>query len=165
MEYIRKYIKQIRAFAVMAALVPLCMAVQGCDNGDEPYDHPFVYITADGGLSRTVVNSDVNNVNTYFVYLSSKALDRNLEVTYEIIAGDGLQAGRDFEIVNTGNTLTFYPGIYDMPVRIRWKPNRVDPTKNNTLTIRLVSDNLGFTLGMPGPDGLKRELVIEKRNP
>lgn len=157
-----RYINRL-LLSVMA--VCLCMATVSCSDDDEPFDHPFIHIMADGGASRIVVNSDVNNVNTYNVYLSSRALSRNLEVSYEILVGDGLQAGRDFELVTQGNTITFLPGIYDMPVRIRWKPNRVDPTKNNTLTIRLTGNNMGFTLGLPGPDGLQRELVIEKKNP
>lgn len=159
---ITKYFNHLLA-SVMAMC--MCMAFVSCDNDDEPYDNPFVYITADGGASRVIINSDVQNVNSYNVYLSSRALDRNLEVTYEIIVGDGLQAGRDFELVTQGNTLTFFPGIYDMPIRIRWKPNRVDPSKNNTLTIRLVSANMNITLGRPGPDALQRELIIEKKNP
>lgn len=136
-----------------------------CTKDEEPFDNPFIYIEAEGGASSVVVNSDVNNTNTYNVYVSSRAFNRNLEVNYEIIAGNGLQAGRDFEIVTPGNTLTFMPGIYDMPIRIRWKPNPVDPSNNNTLTIRLTGNNMGFTMGVPGPDGLKRELVIRKSNP
>lgn len=141
------------------------MTVVSCADDEEPYDNPFIYIEANGGASRVVVNSDVNNINAYNVYVSSRAFSRNLEVSYEITVGDGLQAGRDFEIVTPGNTLTFMPGIYDMPIRIRWKPNRVDPSKNNTLIIRLIGNNMEFTLGLPGPDMLKREVVIEKRNP
>lgn len=159
---ITKYINHLLS-SVMA--VCICVMTVSCDTEDEPYDNPFVYITADGGASRIVVNSDVQNVNSYNVFLSSRALTRNLEVTYEIIVGDGLQAGRDFELVTQGNILTFFPGIYDMPIRIRWKPNRVDPAKNNTLTIRLVSANMDITLGRPGPDALQRELIIEKKNP
>lgn len=142
-----------------------CLFVTSCTDDDEPYDHPFVYITTDSGLSRVVVNSDVNNVNTYNVYLSSRLLTENFVVNYEIIAGDGLQAGRDFEVVNPATSLTFPPGIYDLSIRIRWKPYPVDPTKDNTLTIRLTGNNMDFTLGAPGPDGLQREVVIEKRNP
>lgn len=147
------------------AVAGMCMITVSCTGEDEPFDHPFIHIMADGGASRVIVNSDVNNVNSYNVYLSSKALTQNLVVDYEIIVGDGLQAGRDFELVTQGNSLTFLPGIYDMPIRIRWKPNRVDPTKNNTLTIKLTGNSLGFTLGLPGPDGRQREVVIEKKNP
>lgn len=150
---------------LLLSSVMLSLVAMSCTNKEEPYDNPFVYITADGGASRIVVNSDVQNVNSYNVYLSSRALSKNLEVGYELIVGDGLQAGRDFELVNQGNVLTFPPGIYDMTVRIRWKSHPVDPTKNNTLTIRLISANMDITLGRPGPDALQRELVIEKKNP
>lgn len=157
----KKYINHLLLLSIMT----VCMAFVSCSDDDEPYDHPFIHIMADGGASRIVVNSDVNNVNSYNVYLSSRALSQNVEVNYEIMIGDGLQAGRDFELVTQGNSLTFLPGIYDMPIRIRWKPNRVDSSKDNTLTIRLTNNNMGFTLGLPGPDGLQRELVIEKKNP
>ena len=77
----------------------------------------------DKGVSKVIVKSDVNNINTYSVYLSSKPLTENLEVNYQVIVGDGLKSGVDFELVTKGSTLTFLPGIYDMPIRIRWMPN------------------------------------------
>ncbi len=158
-------IRYINHLLLSAIILCLCSVAVSCTKDEEPFDNPFIYIEVDGGASSVVVNSDVNNTNTYNVYVSSRAFNRNLEVNYEIIAGNGLQAGRDFEIVTPGNTLTFMPGIYDMPIRIRWKPNPVDPSNNNTLTIRLTGNNMGFTMGVPGPDGLKRELVIRKSNP
>ena len=130
----------------------------------EPFGTPFVHVATDTGLSRVVVKSDVNNINTYHVYVSTAPLIRNLEVNYRLIVGDGLKAGVDFELVTKGSVLTFLPGIYDMPIRIRWLPNRVDETKDNTLTIRLEGNNQGLNLGLPGPDGLQRELVIVKEN-
>lgn len=157
-----RYINHLLPSAIVLCL---CSIAVSCAKDEEPYNNPFIYIEADGGASSIVVNSDVNNTNTYNVYVSSQPFSRNLEVNYEIIAGNGLQTGRDFEIVTPGNTLTFMPGIYDMPIRIRWKPNPVDPTNNNTLIIRLTGNNMGFTMGVPGPDGLKRELVIRKSNP
>ena len=117
----------------------------------EPYDTPFIHIMTDKGVSKVIVKSDVNNINTYSVYLSSKV-------------GDGLKSGVDFELVTKGSTLTFLPGIYDMPIRIRWMPNHLDENKDNTITIRLTGNNQGLTMGLPGPDGLQRELVIEKQN-
>lgn len=149
---------------IVSAII-LSVSASSCSKGDEPFDTPFAYLSAEGGLQRIVVNSDVKNVNTYMVYLSSKRLTQNLVVNYEVIAGNGLQEGRDYELVTTGKSLTFLPGIYDMPIRIRWKPNPIDPSKNNTLTIRLTDNNLDVTLGKPGPDELFRQLVIEKKNP
>ena len=148
-------------------LYTLCFsaALIGCaDQEGEWFDEPFVRISTDTGQSSTVVLSDVKNVNTYTVYLSSTPLTEELTVDYEVIVGDGLQSGVDYELVTQGNTLSFLPGIYTMPVRIRWMPHRVDPSKDNTLTIRLTGNSRSFTLGYPGPEHLQRQLVIEKKN-
>ena len=134
------------------------------DDGPEVFDQPFVRIATESGASSTVVMSDVKAVNTYTVYLSSRALTDNLEVSYEIVVGDGLQSGVDYQIVTTENPLVFLPGIYTMPIRIRWMEHAVDPTKDNTVTIRLTDTSKGFTIGFPGPDHLQSQLVIEKRN-
>ena len=136
----------------------------GTTDEKEPDDTPFIHIMTDKGVSKVIVKSDVNNINTYSVYLSSKPLTENLEVNYQVIVGDGLKSGVDFELVTKGSTLTFLPGIYDMPIRIRWMPNHLDENKDNTITIRLTGNNQGLTMGLPGPDGLQRELVIEKQN-
>ena len=53
----------------------------------EPYDTPFIHIMTDKGVSKVIVKSDVNNINTYSVYLSSKPLTENLEVNYQINKG------------------------------------------------------------------------------
>lgn len=132
-------------------------------NEIEPYDTPFVHIMKNEALT-TVVTSNSNFVATYSVYFSSSAFTQNLEVTYEIKVGDGLLAGRDFEMVTTGNKLIFMSGIYDMPIRIRWLPNPVDPAKDNTLKIILVSNNQGVTMGLPGPDQLQKQFTITKAN-
>ena len=31
----------------------------------EPYDTPFIHIMTDKGVSKVIVKSDVNNINTY----------------------------------------------------------------------------------------------------
>lgn len=143
----------------------LMIALVGCaDQEGEWFDEPFVRISTDTGQASTVVLSEVKNVNTYFVYLSSPPLSEELIVNYEVIVGDGLQSGVDYEVVTNGNTLSILPGIYDAPIRIRWMAHRVDPTKDNTLTIRLTGNSRGFNLGYPGPDHLQSQLVIEKRN-
>ena len=73
--------------------------------------------------------------------------------------------GNDNRKITIGRIITRpLPGIYDMPIRIRWMPNHLDENKDNTITIRLTGNNQGLTMGLPGPDGLQRELVIEKQN-
>lgn len=145
------------------SIIPVFIFLSCGLNEIEPYDTPFVHIMKNEA-STTFVTSNSNFIATYSVYLSSSALSQNLEVTYEIKVGDGLLAGRDYELVTTGNKLIFMPGIYDMPIRIRWLPNRVDPAKDNTLKIILLSNNLGLTMGMPGPDQLQKQFIITKSN-
>ena len=88
----------------------------------------------------------------------------SVEVSYEIIVGDGLVEDVDYKVVTTQNPLVFLPGIYDAPIRVRWLKHTVDPTKDNTLTIRLTSNSKGYTLGFPGPGHIQSQVTIEKRN-
>ena len=81
-----------------------------------------------------------------------------------MIVGDGLQEDVDYKVVTQQNPLVFLPGIYDAPIRVRWLKHPVDPTKDNTLTIRLTGNSKGYNLGYPGPDHKQSEIRIEKRN-
>ena len=151
----------------MKKILYLLMMVAICSCADQEgewYDTPFVRISTETGQSSTVVLSDVKNVNSYNVYLSSTPQTEELTVSYEILVGNGLQSGVDYEVVTEGCTLSFLPGIYTMPIRIRWMSHRVDPSKDNTLTIRLTGNSRGYILGYPGPGHLQSEVVIEKRN-
>jgi len=140
-------------------------ALYGCDQEESVYfDEPFVRICTSTGETSTVVLSNVRNTNAYSVYVSSRPITDSLEVNYEIIVGDGLQEDVDYKIVTTANPLVFLPGINDMPIRIRWLKNTVDPTKDNTVTIRLTGNSKGYNLGFPGPDHVQSQVVIEKRN-
>ena len=53
------------------------------------------------------------------------------------------------------------PGIYEQTIKIDWLPHDIDETKDNTVTISLLSAE-GVTLGYPGPDRLMKDLVIRK---
>ena len=128
------------------------------------YDTPFFYIATQDGASTAVVGSDVENVNTYYVTMSSVSRDGNAVVDFAVIPGDGLKEGVDYEVVTQGTTLTFLPGIYRMPLRIRWKEHVLDDSADNTLTIALTGGTDGFCLGMPGPDAKFSRLVITKKN-
>ena len=141
------------------------VAICSCaDQEGEWFDTPFVRISTETGQASTVVLSNVRNVNAYTVYLSSPPIVDSLEVSYEIIVGDGLVEDVDYKVVTTQNPLVFLPGIYDAPIRIRWLRNTVDPTKDNTVTIRLTGNSKGYNLGFPGPDHIQSQVVIEKRN-
>lgn len=126
-----------------------------------PYDLKFVHIMMNES-SSTTVSSKATMVGTYNVYLSAPASNETVTVTYEIEAGDGLQDGKDYKILTEGNTLTFLPGIYDMPIRVQWYPNPVDPEKDNSITIRLISNDKGYNIGLPGPDKNQSVFTITK---
>ena len=146
-------------------LTPVSCLLSSCgDDGPEVFDQPFVRITTPSGTSSQVVLTNVRAVNTYTVYLSSRPVTDSLEVNYEIIVGNGLQEDVDYKIVTTQNPLVFLPGIYDVPVRVRWLKNPVDPMKDNTLTIRLTGNSKGYNIGFPGPDHIQSQVTIEKRN-
>ena len=149
---------------ILAAATALLFS--SCEK-DKPYDHPFVYIIQadDAAYAATsTVSSQATVVRTYNICLSSKELSENLIVDYSFNVGDGLKAGIDFERVTTGNQIVFVPGVYSMPIRIRWLPNEIDPLKDNTVTIRIENTSLGFTVGFPGPDQLSRQHTIRKIN-
>ena len=149
---------------ILAAATALLLS--SCEK-DNPYDHPFVYIIQadDAAYAATsTVSSQATVVRTYNICLSSKELSENLIVDYSFNVGDGLKAGVDFERVTTGNQIVFVPGVYSMPIRIRWLPNEIDPLKDNTITIRIENTSLGFTVGFPGPDQLSRQHTIRKIN-
>ena len=151
----------------MKKILYLLMMVAICSCADQEgewYDTPFVRISTETGQESTVVLSNVRTVNAYTVYLSSPPIVDSLEVSYEIIVGDGLVEDVDYKVVTTQNPLVFLPGIYDAPIRIRWLRNTVDPTKDNTVTIRLTGNSKGYNLGFPGPDHIQSQVVIEKRN-
>lgn len=149
---------------ILAAATALLFS--SCEK-DKPYDHPFVYIIQadDAAYAATsTVSSQATVVRTYNICLSSKELSENLIVDYSFNVGDGLKAGIDFERVTTGNQIVFVPGVYSMPIRIRWLPNEIDPLKDNTITIRIENTSVGFTVGFPGPDQLSRQHTIRKIN-
>ena len=104
-------------------LLGLVIALMTACNKEEfsGYDMPFVRISTETGASSTTVLSNVRNINTYVVTLSSRPLTTPLVVNYEIKVGDGLQTGVDYELVTTGNTLTFEPGVYDYPEMLTGK--------------------------------------------
>lgn len=125
------------------------------------YDLKFIHIMSNESSSVTV-SSKANVVGTYSVYLSSPLTTETITVTYEVVVGNGLKEGVDYKLLNNDNTVTFLPGIYDMPIRIQWIANPVDPAKDNTIKIRLVSNDKGYTIGLPGPDKNQSELTITK---
>jgi hypothetical protein len=148
---------------IIGLLLLLSFITISCNKDEtEPYTLRFIHIM-DNESSAVTVNQSANAIGTYNVYLSSPQFFEPIKVTYNIVAGNGLVEGVDYQIVNNAREITFLPGIYDMPVRIKWLSNPIDDTKNNTITINLVStDNNSYTLGLPGKDQKQKSLVITK---
>ena len=126
-----------------------------------PYDLKFIHIMKDEA-SSTTVSSKANTVSTYNVYLSAPASQETVTVTYEIIVGEGLTENVDYKLLTKQTSLVFLPGIYDMPIRIQWYPNPIDPEKDNSIKIRLLTNDKGYSIGLPGPDKNQSEFTITK---
>jgi hypothetical protein len=148
---------------ILLVLLPV-LAAFSCTKNLPLYDTPFFCIATQDGASAAVVGSDVENVNTYYVTMSSVTREDNPVVEFSVTPGAGLKEGVDYVVVTQGSSLTFLPGIYRMPVRIRWKEHVLDDSADNTLTIALTGGTEGFNLGMPGPDAKFSKLVITKKN-
>lgn len=143
-------------------LSSLILLLTSCGLNELPeYNLKYIHIMMNES-SETTVSSKANMIGTYNVYLSAPASEETVTVTYEIIAGDGLKEGVDYKIITQGNILTFLPGIYDMPIRIQWFSNTLDPKKDNTLKIKLISNDKGYSIGLPGPNQNQSVFTIRK---
>lgn len=127
----------------------------------KPYDHPFFHIHV---ANKDTVYVRFNRKDTveYNVYYSGKLQFEPMDVIYKVTPGNGLQEGRDFKLLNTGDTLHFVQGMFQRPVRIAWLESPLDATKNNSLVISIISNSKNYTIGLPGPDKLQSRLVIIK---
>ena len=126
-----------------------------------PYDHPFFYVHSNQA-SQINVQANRNEVVDYKVFFSTKMQYEPITLKYEVIVGKGLQEGVDFELINTTKELVFKSGYFEMPISIRWKSNPIDATKDNSITIKLLSNDKNITIGLPGPDKNQTELKIVK---
>ncbi len=152
----------MRRFKLIISVLFTVIGFNACGlDENKPYDLNFIHIMLDGA-SSTTVSYKAKTVATYSVYISSPKFTESVELTYEIIVGDGLRAGVDYNLITTGNKLLFLPGIYDMPIRIQWLSNPIDVNKDNRLIIKLISNDKGYTIGLPGPDKLQSEFIITK---
>lgn len=144
-------------------IIASVIAFSSCSKDEfPPYDNPFFSINVD---NKDTVYVQYNRKDTvdYNIYLSAKLQFEPIDVTYDAIIGNGLQAGKDFELINATKTLNFPNGIFQRPVRIVWKENPVDPSKNNSIIIKILSNTKNYTIGLPGPDKKQSQLVIIKR--
>lgn len=145
-------------------VLPVCCLLLSCSKQEEELmEEPFIHIMFDG-TNQVQVNSNRRDVVSYYIYFSTKPTTETLEVNYSVIPGEGLEEGRDYELITTENPLTFPSGIYQRPVQIRWLENSLDSSLDNSLRIVLEDNNLGVHTGLPGPDANQSELKITKVN-
>ncbi|MCA5006625.1 hypothetical protein [Sphingobacterium bovistauri] len=126
-----------------------------------PYDHPFFYIHV-GQASQVNVQATRDETVEYKVYFSAKMQYDPITLKYDIIVGNGLQEGIDFELLSSSKELVFKPGYFEIPISILWKKNPIDISKDNSITIKLISNDKDITIGLPGPDKNQSELKIVK---
>lgn len=132
------------------------------------FDHPYVFVkyAADAGLSETtsVLSMSNNLVRSYNFCLSSKTPDSPITVFYEITHGDGLTEGVDYELMNEGNSVTFEPGTFVVPISIKFLRRKVDKNQDNTLTIRITGTDPVMDIGIPGSTPKNVFHTIKKSN-
>lgn len=137
-----------------------------CVKNEMPlYNKGFVYLSSVSGAYSETVNSLTEMESTYYFYLSSKKIYKNIDIEYSVKSGAGLKEGIDYILLSPLKKTVFMPGIYRMPLRIRWLPHKLaGPDENNTLIIEIKSAGEGINIGFPGPNEIGRRLTIIKKN-
>jgi len=149
---------------IVLQILVVMMTLTSCNKEEiDVFDEPFVHINFNN-LSEANISSNRKDIVSYYIYLSTKPLKQDMLLDYSIIIGDGLQQGVDFNILTTEYPLVFPIGIYRRPIQIQWLDHDLDPTKDNTLRIKLDSNNLNINIGFPGPDANQSELILHKIN-
>lgn len=129
-------------------------------NKIETFDDAFVAFDT---AKSSVVSIDAEGefAGSYTVHYTGPKPSAPIVVSFAVTCGDGLSEGIDYKVATVGGKITFMPGIYEQTIKIDWLPHDIDETKDNTVTISLLSAD-GVTLGYPGPDRLMKDLVIRK---
>ena len=142
---------------LLAALV-----LTGACNKIATFDGAFVAFDT---AKSSVVSIDAKGefTGSYTVHYTGPKPSAPIVVSFAVTCGDGLSEGIDYKVATVGGKITFMPGIYEQTIKIDWLPHDIDETKDNTVTISLLSAE-GVTLGYPGPDRLMKDLVIRKYN-
>ena len=129
-------------------------------NKIEMFDGAFVAFDT---AKSSVVSIDAEGefTGSYTLHYTGPKPSAPIVVSFAVMCGDGLSEGIDYKVATVGGKITFMPGIYEQTIKIDWLPHDIDETKDNTVTISLLSAE-GVTLGYPGPDRLMKDLVIRK---
>ena len=143
----------------LAMLMSIAVSAASC-NKITLFDEAFVAF--DTAKSSVVsINSTGEFTGSYTLHYTGPKPSAPIVVNFVVACGNGLAEGVDYKVATAGGKITFMPGIYEQVIKIDWIPHEIDESKDNTVTISLVSAD-GVTLGYPGPDKLMKDLVIRK---
>lgn len=143
----------------LATLMLVAVSVVSC-NKITLFDEAFVAF--DTAKSSVVsINATGEFTGSYTLHYTGPKPSAPIVVNFAVTCGNGLAEGVDYKVATAGGKITFMPGIYEQVIKIDWLPHEIDESKDNTVTISLVSAD-GVTLGYPGPDKLMKDLVIRK---
>lgn len=140
-------------------LMSIAVSAASC-NKITLFDEAFVAF--DTAKSSVVsINATGEFTGSYTLHYTGPKPSAPIVVNFVVTCGNGLAEGVDYKVATAGGKITFMPGIYEQVIKIDWLPHEIDASKDNTVTISLVSAD-GVTLGYPGPDKLMKDLVIRK---
>lgn len=140
-------------------LMSIAVSAASC-NKITLFDEAFVAF--DTAKSSVVsINATGEFTGSYTLHYTGRKPSAPIVVNFIVTCGNGLAEGVDYKVATAGGKITFMPGIYEQVIKIDWLPHEIDESKDNTVTISLVSAD-GVTLGYPGPDKLMKDLVIRK---
>lgn len=143
----------------LAMLISIAVSAASC-NKITLFDEAFVAF--DTAKSSVVsINATGEFTGSYTLHYTGPKPSAPIVVNFVVTCGNGLAEGVDYKVATAGGKITFMPGIYEQVIKIDWLPHEIDESKDNTVTISLVSAD-GVTLGYPGPDKLMKDLVIRK---
>lgn len=143
----------------LAMLMSIAVSSASC-NKITLFDEAFVAF--DTAKSSVVsINATGEFTGSYTLHYTGPKPSAPIVVNFVVTCGNGLAEGVDYKVATAGGKITFMPGIYEQVIKIDWLPHEIDESKDNTVTISLVSAD-GVTLGYPGPDKLMKDLVIRK---
>lgn len=143
----------------LAMLMSIAVSAASC-NKITLFDEAFVAF--DTAKSSVVsINATGEFTGSYTLHYTGTKPSAPIVVNFVVTCGNGLAEGVDYKVATAGGKITFMPGIYEQVIKIDWLPHEIDESKDNTVTISLVSAD-GVTLGYPGPDKLMKDLVIRK---
>ena len=143
----------------LTMLMSIAVSAASC-NKITLFDEAFVaFDTAKSSVVN--INATGEFTGSYTLHYTGPKPSAPIVVNFVVTCGNGLAEGVDYKVATAGGKITFMPGIYEQVIKIDWLPHEIDESKDNTVTICLVSAD-GVTLGYPGPDKLMKDLVIRK---